>query len=84
MGCCSSSLVDQGSLSTFTLANQITNQQINSNQDHIPFPRAYYNKSKPYKRTGLLWTAEMPISIVELDQKRSTFWDTAPSYGVNK
>ncbi|KAG2198576.1 hypothetical protein INT46_000719 [Mucor plumbeus] len=75
-------LLDQGSLSTSTSpANQITNQQINSNQDHTPFSRAYYNKSKPFKRTGLLWTAEMPISNVELDQKRSVFWNTAPSYG---
>lgn len=53
-----------------------------SNRDHSTFPRAYYNKSKPFKRAGLLWTADMPITHAELDHKRSAFWETAPSYGV--
>ncbi|KAK4512358.1 uncharacterized protein ATC70_003056 [Mucor velutinosus] len=82
MGCCPSNLVDQGSLSrSASSTNQNTNQSDGSNRDHPTFPRAYYNKSKPFKRTGLLWTAGMPITRVELDRKRTAFWETAPSYG---
>ncbi|KAL7326875.1 hypothetical protein PS15p_209145 [Mucor circinelloides] len=82
MGCCPSSLVDQGSLSrSGSSTNQNTNQMDGSNRDHPTFPRAYYNKSKPFKRAGLLWTADIPITHAELDHKRSAFWETAPSYG---
>lgn len=83
MGCRPSSLVDRGSLSrSASSTNQDTNPSNSSNRDHPTFTRAYYNKSKPFKRTGLLWTADMPITHVELDHKRSIFWETAPSYGV--
>ncbi|KAG0163487.1 Ubiquitin domain-containing protein 1 [Apophysomyces sp. BC1034] len=36
---------------------------------------------KPFKRAGLAWTADQPITQGELLIQRDTFWDTSPSYG---
>jgi hypothetical protein len=69
MGCCSSSLVDQ-------TANH------SSNPDHsAPIPLSL-NKSKPFTKAGLIWTSDIPLTQSQLDQKRSVFWETSPSYGV--
>ncbi|CAO3624153.1 unnamed protein product [Mucor hiemalis] len=82
MGCCSSSLVDQDYLTT-TSENYNPSQQINNNETttSIPLPGVYYNKSRPFKRVGLMWTSDTPITISQLEQKRYLFWETAPNYG---
>ncbi|KAF7725497.1 Ubiquitin domain-containing protein 1 [Apophysomyces ossiformis] len=36
---------------------------------------------RPFKRAGLVWTAEQPMTQAELQTQRDTFWDTSPSYG---
>ncbi|KAJ2961382.1 hypothetical protein NQZ79_g3407 [Umbelopsis isabellina] len=36
--------------------------------------------NKPFKRKGIKWTANPPITEDQLQQQRDTFWDTAPSY----
>jgi hypothetical protein len=78
MGCCPSSLIDQNL--------QTSNHHNNSSQfdDHasIPLPASYLNKSKPFKKAGLKWTSDTPLTKSQLDQKQLTFWETAPSYGV--
>lgn len=78
MGCCSSSLVDQDS--TAPVNNELVTTD--SNIRSIPLPEAYYSNSKPFKRAGLMWTADSPITKSQLDQQRLAFWETAPKYGV--
>lgn len=73
MGCCSSSLVDQDLLTTS--ADRF-------DQSIMPMKAAYYESSKPFKRTGLMWTSDMAMTITELEQKRSAYWESAPEYGV--
>ncbi|KAI9321829.1 hypothetical protein BX666DRAFT_2023917 [Dichotomocladium elegans] len=35
---------------------------------------------KPFKRAGLTWTAESPITRSQVEIQRKTFWETAPSF----
>lgn len=70
MGCCSSSLVDQDLLAT------------SAHDDHSTTPSAYYNKSRPFKKVGLMWTSDIPITETQLEQKRFSYWESAPTYGV--
>lgn len=70
MGCCSSSLVDQDLLTTST------------NDDNSSIPITYNNKSRPFKRVGLMWTSDIPITETQLEQKRFSYWESAPTYGV--
>ncbi|KAI9264974.1 hypothetical protein BDA99DRAFT_39828 [Phascolomyces articulosus] len=35
---------------------------------------------KPFKRTGLHWTADSSITQAQLESQRNVFWETAPSY----
>ncbi|KAG2222796.1 hypothetical protein INT45_011606 [Circinella minor] len=35
---------------------------------------------KPFKRTGIHWTADSPITQTQLENQRTVFWETAPSY----
>ncbi|KAI8061269.1 hypothetical protein BDF21DRAFT_455646 [Thamnidium elegans] len=72
MGCCSSSPVDQDFLTT---------SQDNYDTVTIPLPVSYYNKSRPFKRSGLMWTSDTPMSVTDLEQKRLTYWESAPIYG---
>ncbi|KAI8882542.1 hypothetical protein K501DRAFT_251317 [Backusella circina FSU 941] len=46
-----------------------------------PCPGIYYNKSKPFKRLGLAWTSDTPITLAQLEQKRLLFWETVHFYG---
>jgi hypothetical protein len=46
-------------------------------------PGIYYNKSKPFKRNGLIWTSDIPITLSELEHKRTLFWQAAPTHGVS-
>ncbi|KAI7889689.1 uncharacterized protein EV154DRAFT_565133 [Mucor mucedo] len=69
MGCCSSSLVDQDLLATST------------NDDRSTIPSAYNNKSRPFKRVGLMWTSDIPITETQLEEKRFSYWESAPTYG---
>jgi hypothetical protein len=79
LGCCSSSLVDQDLLTTTETPNN-NNVPIPTS---IPLPGAYYNKTRPFKRVGLMWTSDTPLTIIQLEQKRCLFWETAPNYGVS-
>lgn len=84
MGCCSSSLVDQDYLTTTSEHSQHSHTRHDNNTlASIPLPGVYYNKSRPFKRLGLMWTSDTPISITQLEQKRYLYWETAPTYGVH-
>lgn len=74
MGCCSSSPVDQDFLTT---------SEDNYDTATIPLPVSYYNKSRPFKRSSLMWTSETPMTVTDLEQKRLTYWESAPTYGVS-
>ncbi|KAI9491316.1 hypothetical protein BDB00DRAFT_833993 [Zychaea mexicana] len=43
-------------------------------------PRSTVAGGKPFKRTGLSWTADTPLTQAQLENQRTIFWDTAPSY----
>lgn len=73
MGCCSSSLVDQDLLAT---------SSTNDDNSSIPLPVSYNNKSRPFKRIGLMWISDTPITETQLEQKRFSYWESAPTYGV--
>lgn len=68
MGCCTSSLVEQDSPTTPVVV--------------VPLPEAYYSNSKPFKRLGLMWTSNHPITKSQLEKQRLDFWETAPNDGV--
>ena len=42
-----------------------------------------HQTGKPFKRTGLSWTADTPLSQAQLESQRTIFWDTAPTYEVH-
>ncbi|KAI8137014.1 hypothetical protein BJV82DRAFT_637222 [Fennellomyces sp. T-0311] len=43
-------------------------------------PQTTVAGGKPFKRTGLSWTADTPLTQAQLESQRTIFWDTAPSY----